>query len=120
MGKTFALPRKDRAVMSSLYATVQVAEEFLQSGNDKAARNACALAQDIISQHWPKDGESPPAICCFTIENGMLWCHDHLRAPLHAAPIAERPGLCKACREDCKKRLAILVEALNQREKNSA
>lgn len=105
--------------MSSLYATARAVEEFLQNGNDNAAQDACAFAEDIISQHWPKDGENPPAICCFTIENNVLWCHDHLRAPLYAAPIAERPALCKACREDCKKRLAVSRETLNRR-KNSA
>lgn len=59
-------------VMSSLYATMRAAEEFLQSGNDEATRDACVFAQDIIRQHWPKNGENPPAICCFTIENGIL------------------------------------------------
>lgn len=112
MGKTSAPARKNSIAMSSLYATVHVAEEFLQSGNNEAARNACAFAQDIISQHWPKEEESPPAICCFTIENDIMWCHDQKRKPLYSAPIAERPALCKACREDCRKRLKLLEQAL--------
>lgn len=106
--------------MSSLYATVHAAEEFARLGNNEAASTACAFAQDIIRQHWPKEEKHPPAICCFTVENGILWCHDHLRAPLYAAPIAERPALCKACREDCKKRLTALTKTLNRNKKEFA
>lgn len=120
MGKTLPPARKNSIAMSSLYAIVQAAEEFLQSENDEAARNACAFAQDIISQHWPKDEECPPAICCFSVEGDMLWCHDRNRQPLYFAPITKRPALCKACREDCRKRLAALVTILSRRKKKFA
>lgn len=119
-GKNSAPPRKNHISMSSLFATVRAAEEFMRLGNDESATDACALAQSIISQHWPKEGERPPAICCFTVENGILWCHDHLRAPLYAAPIAKRPALCKACREDCRARIATLTKILNRNNKDSA
>lgn len=101
--------------MSSLYATVQAAEELLQNGDNEAAAGACAFARNIIRQHWPKDGENPPAICCFSIEGDVVWCHDRERKPLYPAPIAERPELCKVCREDCRRRIELLTQALAEK-----
>lgn len=94
--------------------------------NYNAARETCEFAADIIKQHWPKKGENPVAICCFTMEGSVLWCHDNIfetdfgnktvavreRIPLYRAEIEKRPELCKACREDCRERLELLKQAL--------
>lgn len=112
--------------MSSLYAATKEAEILYAMQNYDAARETCKFAADIIRQYWPKQGENPVAICCFTIEGSVLWCHDNIfemdfeqkivvarkRIPLYRAEIEKRPALCKACREDCRKRLKLLERAL--------
>jgi hypothetical protein len=112
--------------MSSLYAATKEAELFFAMQNYESAADACAFAEDIMRQHWPKPGENPVAICCFTIEGSVLWCHDNIletdfknktvatreRIPLYRAEIEQRPKLCQACREDCRERIEILAQAL--------
>lgn len=112
--------------MSSLYATTKEAEIFYAMQNYEAAQETCKFAADIISQHWPKKGEQPLAICCFATEGSVLWCHDNIfetdfehktvvaieRIPLYRAEIDQRPALCKAYRENCRKRIELLANAL--------
>lgn len=112
--------------MSSLYALTKEVEVLYVIRNYKDAEVTRSLAEDIIRRHWPKKGENPVAICCFTVEGSVVYCHDNIlkinhrkktisvirRVPLHRAELEERKELCGKCREDCRKRIETLKRVL--------